>query len=87
MLTLYPNLILDALTHVRYPGTGKNIVEMGMIEDDIRIDGNKVSFSIIFSKQNDPFAKSVIKAAEQAIRTYISEEVEISGNISMKFPE
>ena len=87
MLTLYPNLILDALTQVRYPGTGKNIVEMGMIEDDIRIDGNKVSFSIIFSKQNDPFAKSVIKAAEQAIRTYISEEVEISGNISMKFPE
>ncbi len=87
MITLYPNLILDALTHVRYPGTGKNIVEMGMIEDDIRIDGNKVSFSIIFSKQNDPFAKSVVKAAEQAILTYISKEVEIVGNISMKFPE
>ena len=87
MLTLYPNLILDALTHVRYPGTGKNIVEMGMIEDDIRIDGNKVSFSIIFSKVNDPFAKSVVKAAEQAILTYISKEVEIVGNISMKFPE
>ena len=87
MLTFYPNLILDALTHVRYPGTGKNIVEMGMIEDDIRIDGNKVSFSIIFSKVNDPFAKSVVKAAEQAILTYISKEVEIVGNISMKFPE
>ena len=87
MLTLYPNLILDALTHVRYPGTGKNIVEMGMIEDDIRIDGNKVSFSIVFSKVNDPFAKSVVKAAEQAILTYISKEVEIVGNISMKFPE
>ena len=87
MLTLYPNLILDALTHVRYPGTGKNIVEMGMIEDDIRIDGNKVSFSIIFSKVNDPFAKSVVKEAEQAILTYISKEVEIVGNISMKFPE
>lgn len=87
MITLYPNLILDALTHVRYPGTGKNIVEMGMIEDDIRIDGNKVSFSIIFSKVNDPFAKSVVKAAEQAILTYISKEVEIVGNISMKFPE
>lgn len=87
MLTLYPNLILDALTHVRYPGTGKNIVEMGMIEDDIRIDGNKVSFSIVFSKVNDPFAKSVVKAAEQAILTYISKEVEIVCNISMKFPE
>lgn len=87
MLTLYPKLILDALTHVRYPGTGKNLVEMGMIEDDIRIDGNKVNFSIIFPKVNDPFAKSVVKAAEQAILTYISGEVEIAGNIAMKFPE
>ena len=37
---------------------GKNIVEMGMIEDDMRIDGNKVSFSIIFDKPTDPFIKS-----------------------------
>ena len=42
IMTLYPNLILEALTHVRYPGTGKNIVESGMVEDDIRIEGNKV---------------------------------------------
>ena len=27
-MTLYPQLILDALSTVRYPGTGKNIVEM-----------------------------------------------------------
>lgn len=50
METLYPKLILDALTNVRYPGNGKNIVELGMVEDDIRIDGNKVSFSLIFDK-------------------------------------
>ena len=85
-MTLYPNLILEALTHVRYPGTGKNIVESGMIEDDIRIEGNKVSFSIIFQKANDPFAKSLIKAAEQAILTYIGPEVEIVGNIAIKTP-
>ncbi|WP_289857201.1 iron-sulfur cluster assembly protein, partial [uncultured Muribaculum sp.] len=47
MQTLYPNLILDALKNVRYPGNGKNIVELEMVEDDIRIDGNQVSFSII----------------------------------------
>ena len=35
METLYPKLILDALTNVRYPGNGKNIVELGMVEDDI----------------------------------------------------
>ena len=29
--TLYPNLIIDALKTVRYPGNGKNIVELGMV--------------------------------------------------------
>ncbi len=86
-MNLYPKLILDALAHVRYPGTGKDIVSAGMVQDNIRIDGKKVSFSLIFDKPNDPFAKSVAKAAEQAILTYISEEVEIKGNINIVFKE
>lgn len=80
-MTLYPKLILDALKNVRYPGTGKDIVEMNMVQDDIRIDGNKVSFSLLFEKPNDPFYKSVVKASEQAILTYISEDIDIKGNI------
>lgn len=83
-MTIYPKLILDALTTVRYPGTGKNIVEAGMVEDNIRIEGMKVSFSLIFEKPTDPFMKSIIKAAETAILTYVSKEVEIVGNISVK---
>lgn len=86
-ITLYPQLILDALKTVRYPGTGKDLVEAGMVEDDIRIEGNKVSFSLIFDKPNSPFIKSVVKAAETAILTFISPEVEIQGNISVKVPE
>ncbi len=82
---LYPKLILDALSNVRYPGTGKNIVESGMVEDDIRIEGNKVSFSLIFPRATDPFIKSLVKAAEAAISTYISHEVEIKGNINVKY--
>ncbi len=84
-MTLYPNLIIDALKNVRYPGNGKNIVELGMVEDDIRIDGNKVSFSLIFDKPTDPFAKSLVKPAEPAINIYISPEVEVKGNIATKF--
>ncbi|MGL4992665.1 MAG: Mrp/NBP35 family ATP-binding protein [Bacteroidales bacterium] len=83
-MALYPNLILDALKTVRYPGTGKNIVDAGMIEDDIRIDGTKVSFAITFEKPTDPFIKSVIKAAERAIITFCDEEVDIIGNIYVK---
>ena len=67
---MYPQQIIDSLRHVRYPGTGKDLIESGMLEDDIRISGLTVSFSLIFEKDNDPFMKSVIKAAEVAIQTY-----------------
>ena len=83
-MTLYPKLILDELSNVRYPGTGKNLVEAGMVEDNIRIEGMKVSFSLVFEKPTDPFMKSVVKAAETAILTYVSRDVEIQGNISVK---
>lgn len=82
-MSLTKQNILDALIHVRYPGTGKDIVSSGMIQDDIRIEGNKVSFSLHFDKHNDPFAKSVVKAAEQAIITYVGEDVDIKGNIEI----
>jgi ATP-binding protein involved in chromosome partitioning len=82
-MTIYPQLIIDALVHVRYPGNGKDIVSLGMVQENIRIEGNKVSFSLIFEKANDPFAKSVVKAAEQAILTYVGEQVDIKGNIEI----
>lgn len=77
-MTLYPKLILDALATVRYPGNGKNIVEAEMVADNIRIDGMKVSFSLIFEKPTDPFMKSVVKSAETAIHTCISKDVEVT---------
>lgn len=86
-MTLYPNLILEALKTVRYPGTGKDIVTMGLVEDNIRIDGMNVSFSLLFDKPNDPFIRSVVKAAETAILTYVSPEVNIKGNITVKAKE
>ena len=80
---MYPQQIIDALQHVRYPGTGKNLIEGGMLEDDIRISGMEVSFSLIFEKDNDPFRKSVVKAAETAIHTYVDENAAV--HIHTKF--
>lgn len=68
---------MDALATVRYPGTGKNIVEMNMVEDDLRIAGLHVSFSLIFDKPTDPFMKSVVKACEAAIHAYASKDAEV----------
>lgn len=86
-MTLYPKLILDALATVRYPGNGKNLVEADMVDDNIRIEGNKVSFSLLFDKPTDPFIKSVVKAAETAILTFVSDKVDIVGNITVNTPE
>ena len=77
-MTIYPKLIIDALSQVRYPGTKKNIVESGMVEDNIRIDGNKVSFTIKFPHETDPFARSVVRAAEASIKTYVSKDIEVN---------
>lgn len=77
-MTLYPKLIHDALATVRYPGNGKNLIEAEMVADNLRIDGMKVSFSLVFEKPTDPFMKSMLKAAETAIHTYVSPDVEVT---------
>ena len=73
-----PQEIINALQEVRYPGTGKNLVESGMLEDDIRISGFAVSFSLIFPKDNDPFRKSIMKAAEAAIKTFVEPNAQVT---------
>lgn len=87
-MSLYPQLIIDALKQVKYPGTGKSIVEAGMVDDNLRIDGMNVSFSIIFPKNPDPFQKSVVKAAEAAIHTFAAKEAEVTITVDYeKVPE
>ncbi|MDE6271341.1 MAG: Mrp/NBP35 family ATP-binding protein, partial [Muribaculaceae bacterium] len=81
---LYPARITDALRTVRYPGKGQDIVSLDMVEDDIRIDGRKVSFSLIFDKTTDPFARSLAKAAEAAIHAHVADDVEVTVNIKAR---
>ena len=91
-MTLYPKLIMDALQTVTYPGTKKNLVESEMVADNLRIDGSKVSFSLIFPRDTDPFLKSTVKAAEAAIRYNVNknegegcgEQVEIEISLEYK---
>lgn len=84
METLYPKLIIDALGTVRYPGNGKNIVELGMVEDDLRIDGRTVRFSLIFDRPTDPFIKSLVKSAETAIKTHAGKDVEVTIDVKTR---
>ncbi len=53
-------------------------MEAEMVADNLRIDGMKVSFSLVFDKPTDPFMKSMVKAAEAAIHAYVSPDVEVT---------
>lgn len=76
-------LVLAALQKVKYPGSDKDIVSSGMV-DDIKVEGKKISFSLIVKKETDPFISSLKKACVSAILTYVGQAAEIKGNIAVK---
>lgn len=83
-MTIYPKLITDALATVVYAGTKKNLIDSEMLEDDVRIDGMKVEFTLLFPRETDPFLKSTLKAAEAAIHYHVSKEVEVTIKTAFK---
>ena len=65
-------------------GSGKDIISMEMLEDDIRINGNSVSFSLIFEKPTDPFIKSILKSAETAVKQKAGTDVQVTINVKTR---
>lgn len=78
--------IIDALRKVRYPGNGQNIVDAGITGPDwVAIDGDRVDVALTFPRANDPFHKSIIKAVEANLHTFVSPELKV--NVSYRFKE
>src|SRR4030042_3350288 len=68
--------VLGALTQVTHPAFGNNIVSLNMVRD-IQINGNKISFTLTFQKQNDPLTGSIIKACKVALQSKFGNNIEI----------
>ena len=84
-MTLYPQMIVDALQTVTYAGTKKNIIESGMLADQPVVaapqkEGEPWTVSVVreFSRDTDPFLKSTVKAAEAAIKYHCGKDVEVT---------
>ena len=84
-MTLYPQLIMDALATVMYAGTKKNLVESGMVADTPSVaapsaEGEpwKVKVVLEFPRDTDPFLKSTVKAAEAAIKYHCGKDIEVT---------
>lgn len=81
-MTLYPQMIMDALQTVTYAGTKKNLVESGMVADQPAVAAPSadnepwhVHVVLEFPRDTDPFLKSTVKAAEAAIKYHCGKEV------------
>jgi ATP-binding protein involved in chromosome partitioning len=81
---IVPKDVTDALRTVKYPGSDEDVVQLEMPQE-IRIAGQRISFSLVFQKSNDPNIEALVVACEAAIKKYLGEQVEIEDNIAVKF--
>ena len=82
-MKLSPEKVLEVLKNVNHPSARTDIVSLDMVQD-IQTDENKISFSLSYSKPNDPFAGSVKKACIKIIESMIGKGIEVV--INDKFP-
>ncbi len=69
--------ILAALKNVEDPDLKKDLVTLGMIEN-LSIDGNRVSFSVVLTTPACPMKEMLENACRNAIKHFVSKEAEIS---------
>lgn len=79
--------VLAVLNQIKHPESENSIIEDGMV-NNIKTEGNKVSFILNFKRTNDPFINSLKNGCERAIEAAIP-GVDIKGNIMVvtKKPE
>lgn len=77
-MTLYPQLIIDALRNVTYPGTKKNVIDSGMLADQPKVSGNDVDITLVFPRDTDPFLRSTVRAAEAAVHCYVAKDINVT---------
>lgn len=75
--------VLEALQKVKYPGKDQDIVQLGLVSN-IWSEGQKLGFTLLFDRSNDPVIPSVRKACVKALKKYIDPKVQVEGNIEVK---
>ncbi|MDB5015271.1 MAG: hypothetical protein JWQ84_103 [Mucilaginibacter sp.] len=75
--------VLQALSNVEEPDLKKDLVTLNMIQD-IHIDGNKVSFSVILTTPACPLKAMIENACRNAIAYFVSKEAEVHINMTSR---
>jgi ATP-binding protein involved in chromosome partitioning len=83
-MTITKDQILDALRNVNHPAGATDIVSMNLVEN-IFIGKNRISFTLLFHRPNDPFINSIKKACTKVLESLIGKDIDI--HIEAHFPE
>jgi len=79
--------VISALSHVNDPDFKKDLVTLNMI-DDIRIDGNKVSFKMVLTTPACPMKNMMRDSCIEAIHQYVDPsaavEIEFTSNVTTR---
>lgn len=75
--------IYNALRHVEDPDLKKDLVTLNMIED-LKIDGLKISFSVVLTTPACPMKAMLENACRNAILHFVSKEADLSINMTSR---
>jgi len=75
--------VLHALSHVEEPDLKKDLVTLNMI-DNIEIEGNRVSFTVILTTPACPLKGVIENACRNAIAHFVSKDAEVTVNMTSR---
>jgi len=76
--------VFEILETIIHPEKKEGLVSLNMVEN-LTIEGNKLSFTLVFHGATDPFVQSLKKACVVSIKNELGKEVQIEGNINHRF--
>lgn len=75
--------VLQALSNVEEPDLKKDLVTLNMVQD-VKIEGNKLSFSIVLTTPACPLKAMIENACRNAIHHFISKDIEVHINMTSR---
>src|ERR1700744_4797498 len=82
-MTITKEQILQALGNVEEPDLKKDLVTLNMIQD-IHIDGNRISFSVILTTPACPLKDMIYKGCRNAILHFVSKDADVHINMTSR---
>lgn len=82
-MSITKDQVTFALSNVIEPDLGEDLIKLNMVED-IAIDGNKVSFTVILTTPACPMKEQIEHACKNAITHLVSKEAEVTVNMTSR---